>query len=189
MNVQVLGISVDHVPCLRAWAESLGEISFPLLSDFWPHGEVADRYGVLRSEGYAERALFIVDEAGVIRYIDVHDIDEQPDNRVLFEQLACLQPSPPPWIGEEKEQAGGELPQDGVVMYCNKWCPDCGKARRWFANHQVEYVEVDVVRNPIAAEQVREWADGHLVTPTFNIDGTLVFDWDEEKIAALVLKD
>ncbi|HBX68522.1 MAG TPA: hypothetical protein DEH25_03835, partial [Chloroflexi bacterium] len=40
LNAQVLGISVDHVPCLQAWAESLGGISYPLMSDFWPHGAV-----------------------------------------------------------------------------------------------------------------------------------------------------
>ena len=88
MNVQVLGISVDHVPCLQAWAESLTGINYPLLSDFWPHGEVARRYGVLRQEGYSERAIFIIDAEGIIRYIDIHDIDDQPDNNVLFSEVA-----------------------------------------------------------------------------------------------------
>ena len=84
MNVQVLGISVDHVPCLVAWAKSLGDINYPLLSDFWPHGEVAKKYGVfIEEEGKSERAIFIIDKEGIIRYIDIHDIDEQPDNDVL----------------------------------------------------------------------------------------------------------
>jgi alkyl hydroperoxide reductase subunit AhpC len=77
LNVQVLGISVDHVPCLKAWAESLGGINYPLLSDFWPHGQVSDLYGVLRKEGYSERAIFIIDRDGIIRYIDIHAIDER----------------------------------------------------------------------------------------------------------------
>jgi len=75
LNAQVLGISIDHVPCIQAWADSLGGIHYPLLSDFWPHGAVAKKYGVLRVEGYAERAIFIIDKIGIIRYIDIHDID------------------------------------------------------------------------------------------------------------------
>ena len=91
LNAQVLGISVDHVPCLKAWAESLGGISFPLLSDFSPQGSVAKRYGVKRKEGFSERAIFVVDKFGVIRYIDVHDITKKPSNRVLFSEISkCL---------------------------------------------------------------------------------------------------
>ena len=63
----------------------------PLLSDFWPHGEVAQRYGVLRKEGYSERALFIVDKEGIIRYIDIHNIDDQPENQELFDVLKGLE--------------------------------------------------------------------------------------------------
>lgn len=73
-----------------AWAESLGVENVPLLSDFWPHGEVAQSYGVLRPEGYTERAIFIVDKEGTIRYIDIHDIDDQPDNEELFKALREL---------------------------------------------------------------------------------------------------
>ena len=54
LDAQVLGISVDHVPCMKAWAESLGGINYPLLSDFWPHGEVCDRYGVMLYESVYE---------------------------------------------------------------------------------------------------------------------------------------
>ena len=73
-----------------AWAESLGVENVPLLSDFWPHGEVAQSYGVLRPGGYTERAIFIVDKEGTIRYIDIHDIDDQPDNEELFKALREL---------------------------------------------------------------------------------------------------
>ena len=65
LNAQVLGISVDHVPCLTAWAESLGGIHYPLLSDFWPHGSVAERYGVLRSaDGFTITDLGSIDVTG-----------------------------------------------------------------------------------------------------------------------------
>lgn len=90
-NTQVLGISVDSTDCQRAWAKSLGRIdNFPLLSDFWPHGEVAKKYGVLRSEGFSERAIFVIDREGVIRYSDVHELNDQPDNEVLFRKLEKL---------------------------------------------------------------------------------------------------
>jgi alkyl hydroperoxide reductase subunit AhpC len=81
---------VDHVPCLQAWQESLGGITYPLCSDFWPHGAVAEKFGVFREDGTSERALFIVDEEGIIQYIDVHDIDDQPDNEILFDELKKL---------------------------------------------------------------------------------------------------
>lgn len=88
LNAQVLGISVDHVPCLKAWAESLGGISFPLLSDFSPLGAVAAKYGVKRKEGFSERAIFVLDKYGIIRYIDIHDIEDRPKNRILFDELS-----------------------------------------------------------------------------------------------------
>ena len=86
-DTQVLGISIDSVYVNKAWAESLGGISYPLLSDFWPHGMVALKYNVLRKEGMTERAIFIIDQEGVVRYVDVHDIGDQPKNSVLFDEL------------------------------------------------------------------------------------------------------
>ena len=89
-DAQVLGISIDSVHTNSAWAKSLGGLDYPLLSDFWPHGAVAEAYGVLRSTGQSERAIFIVDKEGKIVYIDVHDISLQPDNEDLFEVLRQL---------------------------------------------------------------------------------------------------
>jgi peroxiredoxin len=86
-NAQVLGISVDNTPCNAAWAEELGMHNLPLLSDFWPHGEVAQSYGVLRDQGFTERATFIVDKDGVVRFKHIYDIDELPTNDELFEVL------------------------------------------------------------------------------------------------------
>lgn len=183
LNAQVLGVSVDHVPCLKAWAESLGGIDYPLLSDFWPHGAVAKKYGVLRAEGYTERALFIVDKEGIIRYIDIHDIDEQPDNEVLFAELRRIDPqaaaSEPAWPKEAEP-----LPHGGIVMYCTRWCTDCRKARAWLQARGLNYTEVDINAVPGAAVQVRQWAGGSLVTPVFDIDGLIILDFDEEKLTA-----
>jgi peroxiredoxin len=86
----ILGITVDNVPTLYAWTQQMGGVWFTVLSDFWPHGEVAGKYGVLRSNGTSERALFIVDKQGAIRYIDVHDINERPSLEVLIKELEKL---------------------------------------------------------------------------------------------------
>jgi peroxiredoxin len=89
-DTQVLGISVDSTDTNRAWAESLGVENVLLLSDFWPHGEVAQSYGVLREQGFTERATFIVDREGLVRFKHVYDIDELPDNEELLESLRAI---------------------------------------------------------------------------------------------------
>ncbi|MFH1621887.1 MAG: peroxiredoxin [Candidatus Omnitrophota bacterium] len=87
----LLGISVDNMPTLYAWTKQMGEgFWFAVLSDFWPHGEVASKYGILRSDGIAERALFIIDKKGIIRYIDVHDINSLPNFADLVMELQNL---------------------------------------------------------------------------------------------------
>jgi glutaredoxin len=183
-NVQVLGISIDHVPCLKAWAQSLGGIHYPLLSDFWPHGKVAQEYGVLRSEGYTERAVFIIDRDGIIQYIDIHAIGEQPSNDVLFAELAKIEPMVKL---EEPVAVPTALPEGGVVMYCTSWCPDCKKARAWLKDHNITYTEVDITSYPGASEQLRKWTGGPLTTPTFNIDGKIVVDFQVSELTRLLL--
>lgn len=86
----LLGITVDNIPTLYAWTKEMGDLWFPVLSDFWPHGAVADKFGVLRTDGTAERAIFIVDKEGSICYIDVHDINKRPKIEVLVEELKRL---------------------------------------------------------------------------------------------------
>jgi peroxiredoxin len=90
-DAQVLGISVDSVPCNIAWARSLGNLSYDLLSDFHPKGEVARAYGAYReNDGISERALFVVDKEGKLAYKDIHNIADQPDNEDLFDVLRKL---------------------------------------------------------------------------------------------------
>ncbi|MFA5324392.1 MAG: redoxin domain-containing protein [Smithella sp.] len=86
----LLGISVDNVPTLYSWTNQMGKLWFDVLSDFWPHGAVASRYGILRSDGTAERAIIIIDKKGIIRYIDVHDINERPSLESIVRQLEKL---------------------------------------------------------------------------------------------------
>lgn len=87
----LIGITVDNIPTLYAWTKEMGELWFPVLSDFYPHGRVAKKYGVLRSSGVTERALFVIDKKGIIRYIDVHDINKRPDLEVLIKELDKLE--------------------------------------------------------------------------------------------------
>ena len=86
-DAQVLGISTDFTAANAAWAESLGIDRLPLLSDYWPHGEVAQQYGVLRKQGFTERATFIVDKDGIVRFKHIYDLDELPSNAELLDAL------------------------------------------------------------------------------------------------------
>lgn len=86
----LLGITVDNIPTLFSWTNQMGTLWFPVLSDFWPHGGVAKKYGVLRSDGTSERALFIIDKKGIIRYIDVLDINKRPQLEDLIKELEKL---------------------------------------------------------------------------------------------------
>ena len=89
-NAVLLGITVDNVPTLHAWALQMGGLWFEVLSDFWPHGQTADVYGVLRTDGMAERALIFIDSAGIIRGISVTDINTRPRLEDLVETLAAM---------------------------------------------------------------------------------------------------
>ena len=86
----LLGISVDNIPTLFSWTNQMGKLWFPVLSDFWPHGRTAAEYGILRGDGVSERAIFLIDKQGVIRYIDVHDINERPSLEMLIRELEKL---------------------------------------------------------------------------------------------------
>jgi glutaredoxin len=172
------------VPCLKAWAASLGGINYPILSDFWPHGAVAEQYDVLRDAGYTERALFIIDKHGIIQYIDIHDIGDQPSNETLLDELRRIDPEAA--ANEPPEPDAVDLPQGGIVMYCTKWCSDCKKAQAWLAEHNLDYTVVDVSSVQGAAQQVREWANGKLVTPTFDIDGTILVNPDLAELLDLL---
>lgn len=86
-----MGISCDSVNTLRAWAESLGGIDYPLCSDYWPHGAVSSAYGVFNEQlGRPERAIIVIDGEGIIRYIDVHTLREVPDEAEIEEEVRKL---------------------------------------------------------------------------------------------------
>ncbi len=89
-DAQVLGISIDSIHSNGAWAKSMGGLSYPLLCDWHPKGEIAERFGVLSEKGMAERALFVIDKTGKVAFIDVHQILDVPDNEDLYEVLSTL---------------------------------------------------------------------------------------------------
>ena len=89
-NAILLGITVDNIPTLFAWTKQMGKLWFPVLSDFWPHGKVAEMFGVLRSDGVSERALFIIDKEGILRYAHVSDINIRPDLQDIVKELEKL---------------------------------------------------------------------------------------------------
>ena len=89
-NTEVVSVSMDSVYSLNAWTKSIN-VTFPLLSDFYPQGQVVDQYGVRNRGGFPERAVFVIDKGGVIRYIEVLvSPSDLPDNDELFETLQKL---------------------------------------------------------------------------------------------------
>ena len=89
---KLLDISVDSIESHVAWQrKEIGMMRFPLCSDFYPHGDVARKFDILREEppvpGISERAAFIVDKEGVIRFARVYPIDQLPDIEGLLAEL------------------------------------------------------------------------------------------------------
>jgi peroxiredoxin (alkyl hydroperoxide reductase subunit C) len=89
-DTHLIGISADNVPTLHAWVQEMGGLWFTVASDFYPHGKLAEALGILRSTGETERALFLIDKEGIIRYIDVHDINSRPDLGPLIKAMQEL---------------------------------------------------------------------------------------------------
>ncbi|NPU82928.1 MAG: redoxin domain-containing protein [Syntrophaceae bacterium] len=86
-NTLAVGLSVDSVPCKAAWAKSMKLRHTRILADFWPHGGVAKSLGILRPEGFSERANILLDETGNVVFTKVYLIRQVPD---LSEILAVL---------------------------------------------------------------------------------------------------
>ena len=87
LNTIAVGLSIDSVPCKAAWAKSLKIKQTSILADFWPHGGVAKAMGILRAEGFSERANIIVDEAGKIIFVKIYPIKQLPDMGEILDAL------------------------------------------------------------------------------------------------------
>ncbi len=89
-EVQVLALSVDSVFTLRAWSDQRG-YAVSLLSDFWPHGTVAQDYGVFNDKtGFANRGTFLIGTDGVIRFAEMNGPGEARDQTIWKQALAAL---------------------------------------------------------------------------------------------------
>ena len=89
-SVQVLTVSVDSSPTHKVWADREG-YEFPLLADFWPHGAVAQAYGVFNTErGFANRGTFIIDKAGVVRFAEEYSPGQARDQDAWRKALSTL---------------------------------------------------------------------------------------------------
>jgi alkyl hydroperoxide reductase subunit AhpC len=96
LNAQVLDISIDSIPSHIAWQKKeIGTVDIPLCSDFFPHGEVSEKFGVLREgapvPGISDRAAFIIDKKGKIAFSKVYELDQLPDIKELMSVLRKLQ--------------------------------------------------------------------------------------------------
>lgn len=89
-GAEILVLSVDSIPAKKAWADELGGVEIPMLADFWPHGHVAARYGILRGEGISERAVFVVDRGGKVAWKKVYGLGETPDTGEVLAAVRAL---------------------------------------------------------------------------------------------------
>jgi mycoredoxin-dependent peroxiredoxin len=90
-DVQVLAVSVGPPPTHKVWSTQSG-FAFPVLSDFWPHGAVAEAYGVFNADsGFPNRGTFVVDRTGTIRFAEMKGPGEARDQSVWIAALAALQ--------------------------------------------------------------------------------------------------
>ncbi len=93
-QAEVLGISVDSIMNTTSWEREIGPFDFWLGSDFWPHGEVSRRYGLFREsepfKGASDRAIFVVDRSGKIRFAKTYPLDQLPDLEETFDALREL---------------------------------------------------------------------------------------------------
>src|SRR5438270_12496560 len=97
-DAQVMGVSVDSTWSHIAWQEKeIGKLAYPLCSDFYPHGEIAQKYGVFRTgdpiPGINERAIFVIDKSGNIVFAQLYELGESPDDREVMEVLEKLMPA------------------------------------------------------------------------------------------------
>lgn len=84
-------MSADPLPSLKAWAEHLGGVPFPLMSDYWPHGAVGQAFGIFNDErGMDKRAAYVIDAKGLVRYARVYPQGTIPTSEELLAELRKL---------------------------------------------------------------------------------------------------
>ena len=89
--MQLIGLSADPRAGLRSWSNSLGGLSHPLVSDFWPHGATLRLYDILNEDtGMPRRSLMIIDTEGIIQHAELHQ-GTLPDPEAVLSELDKLQ--------------------------------------------------------------------------------------------------
>lgn len=88
LDAQILAVSCDPISAKEAWGKWLGGISYPLVSDFWPHGQAARAYGVFNQEyGRPDRSFFVVDKEGIVRWLKHLMPGQVPDTVEVLDAL------------------------------------------------------------------------------------------------------
>ena len=172
-HTQVLGVSVDSVYCHLNWAKDLGGISFPLLADFHPKGEVARAYGLyLEGAGITDRATVLIDAAGVVRQAESVTPAGQRDIAALAAECERLDEEYPGPIEDFGESPG--LPEGGLLYVKSK----CGFSRAALLAcdnlHLSEGVAVCNVSEDAAAREALVKASGKEQAPCLVIGGETI---------------
>jgi peroxiredoxin len=94
-DAQVVGISPDSIYSHLAWQEkSIGWLDYPLASDYWPHGAVAQKFGIQRLgeplPGINDRSVFVVDKSGKVAFAKVYELGQEPDYEELLTEVKKL---------------------------------------------------------------------------------------------------
>jgi peroxiredoxin len=94
-DAQVVGISPDSIYSHLAWQEkSIGWLDYPLASDYWPHGDVAQKFGIQRLgeplPGINDRSVFVIDKAGKVVFAKVYELGQEPDYEELVSEVKKL---------------------------------------------------------------------------------------------------
>jgi peroxiredoxin len=90
-ETEVFGVSVDSAESKRAWAAALNLRDLPILADFWPHGALAESLGILREKyGSSERAVILIDKAGIVRWVNVYPIKDVPQPADVLRAIDAL---------------------------------------------------------------------------------------------------
>ncbi len=169
-HTQVLGVSVDSVHCHTHWARSLGGISYPLLADFHPKGEVAARYGLyLDDKGITDRATVIIDKDGVVRHVS----SVTPSGRRDIPELASLCEEVDTEYGVGLGAfAEAEGLTAGSELYVKTGCPFCDAVLAARTNlHLDDAITVKNITEVASAANELEQLAGNKQVPCLVIDG------------------
>jgi alkyl hydroperoxide reductase subunit AhpC len=91
-NVQILGLSCDPIPALKTWAQGMGGVGYPLLSDFHPHGKVSQALGIYNAEGgFPLRSVVVIDPQGVVRAHHTYPAGQLPVPDEVLAEIGKMQ--------------------------------------------------------------------------------------------------